>query len=312
MGDAMVMDEGVAPFLALISERFDLIVQECARVIPSTPLWRETDIYEGSWQLFVFYDYEAEDMDGIAENLARCPETASVLQSIPGRRAASFSALGPRSRIKPHAGLDNGLLRLHCGLRIPTGCTLGTMNDHPGLTLGNVRSVPALFGALQHPLRHLATLSSYFPEGVLSTLGAVTTAGEATAPLVATALEGVNRLIDDITFVCHAQALFPDLKARQITADWLRILETEGVLHWRNNLAPEIRLSYPSQKDLVRWLNTAIVADVLFPDVFAKELTWNRRVLAEGVSFIFNDAFLHDAHNDSSEVRVALLVDFVR
>ena len=131
----MFMKEDVAPFLGLISERFDLIAQECARVIPSTPLWRETEIYEGSWQLFVFYDYEAEDMDGVAANLALCPETTRVLQSIPGRRAASFSALGPRSHIKPHGGLDNGMLRLHCGLRVPAGCTLGTMNGHPGLTL---------------------------------------------------------------------------------------------------------------------------------------------------------------------------------
>jgi len=307
----MLMDPDAAPFLGLISERFDLIAQECARVIPSTPLWRETEIYEGSWQLFVFYDYEAEDMDGVAENLALCPETTRVLQSIPGRRAASFSALGPRSRIKPHAGLDNDLLRLHCGLRIPTGCTLGTMNDRPGLTLGNVKSVPALFSALRHPLRHPATLSPYFPEGVLSALGAVTTTEEVTAPLVATALEGVNRLIDDVTFVCHAKSLSQELEAHQITADWLRTLERESVLQGWKNEAPEIRLSYPSQKDLVRWLNTAIVADVLFPDVFAKEMTWNRRVLAEGASFIFDDAFLHDAHNDSDEVRVALLVDFV-
>ena len=172
--------------------------------------------------------------------------------------------------------------------------------------------MPALFGALQHPLRHRATLSPYLPECILSALGTVTTAVDVADPLVTTALEGINRLIDDVTFVCHARSLFPDFEAHQVTADWLSILEKEGILHGRNNLAPEIRLSYPSQKELVRWLNTAIVANVLFPNVFAKELTWNRRVLAEGVSFIFDDAFLHDAYNDSDEVRVVLLVDFVR
>jgi aspartyl/asparaginyl beta-hydroxylase (cupin superfamily) len=55
----------------------------------------------------------------IAENCARCPETARLLRRIPGLENAFFSVLEGGTHLAPHKGPYGGLLRFHLALRVP-------------------------------------------------------------------------------------------------------------------------------------------------------------------------------------------------
>jgi ornithine lipid ester-linked acyl 2-hydroxylase len=307
----MFMSSELVPFSPLIMNNLDLIASECGQVIENTPLWRETEIYDGSWRLFVFYDYEAQGPEGVAENLAMCPGTARILESIPGRHAASFSALGPKSRIKPHLGLDQGLLRFHCGIRVPPACTLGAMSAHAGLTLSDVISIPHLLEALQNPSALNDLIWRYMPSGLTEQARLLIRSDDASPAVVDAALVGIGNLIDDINLPIIAGEHYLNLDSCPRTAEWSALLQREGILRTCGT-APTITIEYESQVELVRWLNTAIVSEILFPAAFGKSMTFERRKLAERKPFIFSDAFIHDAQNDSEELRIVLLIDFDR
>ncbi|MDO9092460.1 MAG: aspartyl/asparaginyl beta-hydroxylase domain-containing protein [Rubrivivax sp.] len=67
------------------------------------------------WKSLIFHAYGRD----IAENCARCPQTARLLQGIPGLKSAMFSILAPHKRLPPHRGPYKGVLRYHLGLLIP-------------------------------------------------------------------------------------------------------------------------------------------------------------------------------------------------
>ena len=58
------------------------------------------------------------------ENCERCPETTRILESLPRfeKDHIMFSSLNPHTRIPPHVGPMNGILRGHLGLVVPQGC----------------------------------------------------------------------------------------------------------------------------------------------------------------------------------------------
>jgi ornithine lipid ester-linked acyl 2-hydroxylase len=70
---------------------------------------------DDGWKTFFFRAYGSEST--LARRL--CPQTAAMLDRIPGLEVAFFSVLGPRARIKPHSGGYLGLVRAHLGLKIP-------------------------------------------------------------------------------------------------------------------------------------------------------------------------------------------------
>ncbi|MDT7525358.1 aspartyl/asparaginyl beta-hydroxylase domain-containing protein [Pseudidiomarina sp. GXY010] len=80
----------------------------------------------GSWDAFFFYRHG----NAFTENLAQCPTTASVLDSLPLCRIPQhspevcFSILRPGAHILPHRGVTNLRSVLHLGLDIPTDCAL--------------------------------------------------------------------------------------------------------------------------------------------------------------------------------------------
>ncbi len=53
-------------------------------------------------------------------NRRQCPQTAQLLNRIPGLRTAFFSILAPGKHIPNHRGAYNGLLRLHLALKVPS------------------------------------------------------------------------------------------------------------------------------------------------------------------------------------------------
>ena len=91
----------------------------------STDQYQITD--DDRWKTFFFYGYGFT----AGRNVERCPETARLLQEIPGMTTAMFSILSPRKRIPPHGGPYKGVLRYHLGLLIPEP------NDQLGIRVGD-------------------------------------------------------------------------------------------------------------------------------------------------------------------------------
>jgi aspartyl/asparaginyl beta-hydroxylase (cupin superfamily) len=68
----------------------------------------------------------------VTENCLRCPETARLLETIPGLENAFFSVLEGGTHLTPHHGPYGGLLRYHLGLRMPsdpTQCLIRVAED---------------------------------------------------------------------------------------------------------------------------------------------------------------------------------------
>ena len=69
----------------------------------------------GNWKTFFLwaYGHRAE------ENCTHCPETARIVERIPGMKTAMFSIFRPGTQVKPHRGPYKGLLRYHLALKVP-------------------------------------------------------------------------------------------------------------------------------------------------------------------------------------------------
>lgn len=67
------------------------------------------------WKTFFLHGYGYR-MD---QNCDLCPETARVVEAIPGMYTAFFSILSPGKHIPPHRGPYKGLLRCHLALIVP-------------------------------------------------------------------------------------------------------------------------------------------------------------------------------------------------
>lgn len=70
---------------------------------------------DDKWKTYWFCAYGRK----IAENCRRCPETARLIETIPGMKTAFFSILAPRKHIPEHRGPYSGVLRYHLGLVVP-------------------------------------------------------------------------------------------------------------------------------------------------------------------------------------------------
>lgn len=68
-----------------------------------------------SWKTFAFYVMGHR----VDDNCEQCPETARLLDRMPGLQNAFFSILAPRYHIPPHHGPSRALLRVHMGLKVP-------------------------------------------------------------------------------------------------------------------------------------------------------------------------------------------------
>lgn len=71
---------------------------------------------DDGWKTLFFFGYGYR-FDG---NCERCPETARLLDNIPGLTTAFFSVLAPQKHVPEHRGPYKGVLRYHLGLKIPS------------------------------------------------------------------------------------------------------------------------------------------------------------------------------------------------
>jgi ornithine lipid ester-linked acyl 2-hydroxylase len=67
------------------------------------------------WKTFFLYGYGFTAKLGVQ----MCPQTAELMQRIPGMTTAMFSILSPRKHILDHRGPYKGVLRYHLGLIVP-------------------------------------------------------------------------------------------------------------------------------------------------------------------------------------------------
>lgn len=126
IGTGPVFPSTVFPWLREFEANWRSIRDELDRVLlhhDALPAFHELSedqkrISRGrNWKIFPFYVFG----DSFPPNLARCPETARLLQGVPHLRNAMFSILAPRYHIPPHRGPTNGIIRVHLGLMVPGG-----------------------------------------------------------------------------------------------------------------------------------------------------------------------------------------------
>lgn len=119
-----VMDSSDFPWAAMLEKNFPVIQRELDRVMEfreSLPKLHELqrEQYRVSagiiWKVFVLSGW-----GHVCESGERmCPETARILQEIPGVRSALFSILDAGAQIPEHRGHIKGLLRGHLAMRVP-------------------------------------------------------------------------------------------------------------------------------------------------------------------------------------------------
>lgn len=115
----MFLDTSIFDFVADLEANWLAIRQELDGLQRSSfQPWPERFLYEGSWNVFGLFAMEHR----LARNCDLCPHTTSVVERIPGRTTAGFSWLEPKTRIAPHVGYTNAVLRCHLGLYVPAHC----------------------------------------------------------------------------------------------------------------------------------------------------------------------------------------------
>ncbi len=70
---------------------------------------------DDKWKTFFLFGFGFKQ----ESNCAKCPETAKLMEQIPGMKSAMFSILAPGKHIKAHRGPYKGVLRCHLGLVVP-------------------------------------------------------------------------------------------------------------------------------------------------------------------------------------------------
>jgi ornithine lipid ester-linked acyl 2-hydroxylase len=67
------------------------------------------------WKTYFFYGFGFRS----DANCARCPETARLVEAVPGMKTAMFSILAPHKHIPDHCGPYKGVVRYHLALKVP-------------------------------------------------------------------------------------------------------------------------------------------------------------------------------------------------
>jgi aspartyl/asparaginyl beta-hydroxylase (cupin superfamily) len=124
------------PWVASLEANWRTIRTELHEVLrerASLPSMTELSPYQDrivrgrDWKVFVFRAYGMR----FAANCRRCPETAKLIDAVPGLEVAFFSVLEPGTHLAAHRGAYKGLIRTHLGLVVPKP------RDRCRMTVGN-------------------------------------------------------------------------------------------------------------------------------------------------------------------------------
>jgi ornithine lipid ester-linked acyl 2-hydroxylase len=106
-------------FPSLLEKRFADIRNEFEQLSHQQLMpWPETRLYNRGWDVFGLWAMGRR----LDDNCDSCPITAATVEAIPGLTTAGFSIMAPGTRIHPHIGYTNSVLRCHLGLIVPQRC----------------------------------------------------------------------------------------------------------------------------------------------------------------------------------------------
>jgi aspartyl/asparaginyl beta-hydroxylase (cupin superfamily) len=130
----MFIEASAYPFLKPLQENWEIVLNEL-RALSQTYFveWPERDIYDGDWRVFALFRLGVP----FDRNVLACPETARMLQEIPGLVNAGFSSLASGVYIGPHTGYTKQVLRCHVGLIVPENCGIRVGQEVRGWTPGS-------------------------------------------------------------------------------------------------------------------------------------------------------------------------------
>lgn len=124
IGDAVFFPKEYFPWAKELEANWQVIRQELDQVMTYADVLpnfqdispRQTRISaDDLWKTFFFcaFGYRSQT------NCERCPETARLLEKIPGLKVAFFSILAPGKHIPKHRGKHKGIIRCHLALKVP-------------------------------------------------------------------------------------------------------------------------------------------------------------------------------------------------
>lgn len=128
VGDPPIFSKALFPWIAELEANWRAIRAEAAAAIqrrdrvPSlvdiSP--DHKGISDEKWKSFFLWGYGFR----IPENCARCPQTAALLDRVPGLQSAFFSIMDPGAHLIPHRGVTKAIFTTHLGLRVPAAADL--------------------------------------------------------------------------------------------------------------------------------------------------------------------------------------------
>ncbi|HXQ09557.1 MAG TPA: aspartyl/asparaginyl beta-hydroxylase domain-containing protein [Caulobacteraceae bacterium] len=119
-----IISRTAVPWAATLEANWTTIRRELDEVLrerAALPTMQELSPYQERivqgrvWKAFVFRAYGMR----FSDNCRRCPETAKLLDAVPGLEVAFFSVLEPGAHLAAHRGAYKGLIRTHLGLVVP-------------------------------------------------------------------------------------------------------------------------------------------------------------------------------------------------
>lgn len=124
VGESVFFSKEQFPWAEEIEANWQTIRQELDQILPyadSLPNFQDISPRQQNispdnlWKTYFFcaFGYRSQ------KNCERCPETAKLLQKIPGLKVAFFSILAPGKHIPRHRGKHKGLIRCHLALKVP-------------------------------------------------------------------------------------------------------------------------------------------------------------------------------------------------
>lgn len=121
----MFYDPAEFEWAQALEDAYPIIKEELMNVLASEGVGFKSYVSEAQkrlsgWNTYNFFFYGKK----FEENCERCPRTTALLESLPRfeRDHIMFSSLNPHSRIPPHVGPMNGIVRAHLPLVVPEGC----------------------------------------------------------------------------------------------------------------------------------------------------------------------------------------------
>lgn len=119
-----VLDTSLFPWTQELEKNWKAVQSELMTVLRSydrLPCFQDISPDQGrispddKWRTFFFYGFGIRD----DPNCAFCPQTAALLDRVPGVQMAFFSILAPGKIIPPHNGITKAVIRAHLPLMVP-------------------------------------------------------------------------------------------------------------------------------------------------------------------------------------------------